>query len=71
MHNPTPAEVYREVRNEAGKDVARALFALFIGMPVTLFAFLTLSDYMGGFYAAAVIFIFFVAVAALRKHGMK
>ena len=62
---------YQELRSGIGKDAARALFALFIGLPLTLFVFLTLADYMGGFYAAIVIFIFFLAVVAYRKHGLK
>jgi hypothetical protein len=71
MQNQTPAEVYREVRNEAGKDVARALFAFFIGLPLTIFAFVMLTTYIGGLWAFLAIFGAFYGIAAYRKYGLK
>jgi hypothetical protein len=71
MQNQTPAETYREVRNEVGKDAARALFFFFVALPLTIFTLVVLAHYTGGLWAFLTVFGTIYGIAAYRKYGLK
>lgn len=58
---------YQELRSGLGKDAARTLFALFIGLPALISAFVFLTPLIGGLYTFFGIIAVLLAIAAYRN----
>jgi hypothetical protein len=58
---------YNELRTGLGKDAAKTLFALFIGLPALITAFVFFTPLIGGLYTFFGVVAVCLAIAAYRN----